>query len=44
MTLGLRQLSDPTDSGFSVLERALQAWGVDERCQNAFPEPLGASL
>lgn len=44
MTLGLRQLSDPKDDGFSVLESALQAWGVHERRQNAFPEPLRASL
>lgn len=45
--LGLSQftyLSDPTDDGFSVLERALQEWGLDETCQNAFPEPLIISL
>lgn len=42
MILGLGQLtyfSDPPDDGFSVLERALQAWGPDEMCQNALPEP-----
>lgn len=47
MILGLSKLtyfSDPTDDGFSVLERALQAWGLDETCQNAFPEPLTISL
>lgn len=45
--LGLSQLmysSDPTDDGFSVLERALQAWGLDETCQNAFAETLVISL